>query len=648
MVLTIVILFAMTTAWYTNIVETGNLIFEAEAWGFEGDISIGNDDNIIAAPGDSGMIDLQVENQGDSVSAISMNVSKAGMDRNMQKRLFFYVDTRMTRNGEIMDRVYLNSYEGYTYTLFSKGKLMLTDQISNAPRLKWQWVKDVLGYYVIGQKVERTSEDGSITQDVTVKEYLRPIEYDYDAATMKVDTSGEDISVSIKTVDGKTEPLNYLIAQTFKDGYAGNTLQYAAINGFYPIDVDETGYGVYAYLCSYSDIQIETAFDTRLGQLAYQQANGGELEKEEEALLRQTAVLNISAQTGESTAISVGTLSALETAITQNITDIIQLSSDVTIPADKTLSIPQNTKIMLDLNGHTITSESATGILAYPGSSLTMINGKLKAPDGAQKRYGLYTIGAEAVMSEVTVTGFQYGVYLGDNDPGNELDSRVHLVDCTIDGTTCAVFVSGNGTLSSQKTQVVLEKCTLSSDGFAISGNGDTAGNGRWGTDIQILNSTLTGKYSEDGSIKSTGIYHPQKDSTLTVYHSDVSGFTGIAVKGGTVSIVDSDIQGNGTDPVIVEPGKFANSGFLDTGDAVYIETNYGYETIVNVSGDSKLISSNGESLRVHDVNATNVTVKVESGTFKPALSSPDYLAEGVIQTGPGPNDDFYHVTSGG
>ena len=50
-VLTIVILFAMTSAWYTNIVQTSGLVFEAEPWGFDGTITVENDP-IQAAPGD--------------------------------------------------------------------------------------------------------------------------------------------------------------------------------------------------------------------------------------------------------------------------------------------------------------------------------------------------------------------------------------------------------------------------------------------------------------------------------------------------------------------------------------------------------------------------------------------------------------------
>ena len=48
-ILTVVIVFAMSAAWYTNIVQASGLVFQAESWGFEGDIVV-NTDVIEAAP----------------------------------------------------------------------------------------------------------------------------------------------------------------------------------------------------------------------------------------------------------------------------------------------------------------------------------------------------------------------------------------------------------------------------------------------------------------------------------------------------------------------------------------------------------------------------------------------------------------------
>jgi len=207
LVLTMVIVFAMTSAWYTNIVQTSGLVFEAESWGFDGEIQI-QDTPIVAAPGDEGIVSLTVSNDSDTITAVSVNISKAAMAQKLQKRLFFYVDTQHTRNNETMERVYLNNQESYTYTLFSQGKLTLTEEVHNAPQIKWHWVYDVLGYYVKGNLVELV--DGKL---ITVSEFLRPIEYDYDKATMDFET------MTLKTVDGTLTPEQFLVELSKTDGY---------------------------------------------------------------------------------------------------------------------------------------------------------------------------------------------------------------------------------------------------------------------------------------------------------------------------------------------------------------------------------------------------------------------------------------------
>ena len=84
-VLTIVIAFAMTSAWYTNIVQTSGLVFEAEAWGFEGTIRV-DSVPIVAGPGDSGVIHLEVENDSENIVSVGVNISKARMAEEMQPR----------------------------------------------------------------------------------------------------------------------------------------------------------------------------------------------------------------------------------------------------------------------------------------------------------------------------------------------------------------------------------------------------------------------------------------------------------------------------------------------------------------------------------------------------------------------------------
>lgn len=592
-VLTIVIVFTMTSAWYTNVVQTSGMVFQAEAWGFDGEIVVAQD-AIVAAPGDEGAVHLEVQNTSKTMTAVSVSVSKARITETpMRQRLYFYVDTQMTREGETMDRVYLNSLDSYTYTLFSEGKLTLTEELHNDAQLKWQWVYDMLGYYVLGSWDEQTQYFSEI-------EYLRPVEYDFDDATTTFRTEDGQTTLELATVDGELTMDEYVVELSKTDGYEGTVDPEKVLGkGYYPVEVDENGYGVYVYLCSYAEIEMATQYDTGLAQAAAE----GTGESYEIQLV-------VSAQKNDEDALNVGTLDALNTAIELGTGNVLQLTDDITIPADAPLVIPEGAQVMVDLNGYTIRSESAQrAIEALPGSSVTLVNGQIVGP-GDSQGYGVYAVGAEVVLSDMELNSFRYGLYVGDSNDNNEKDSKVRIVDSKMDAGLCTVFVSGNGYGSKQQTQLVVEHSELTGSNIVICGNGSTAGNGRWGTDIQIMDSTIR---STGGSV-GAGIFQPQRDSTLTIYNSIVSGPTGIALKGGTAEIVDSQITGTGPQVLTPEP---TGSGYADTGDAIYIETNYGYEIKLVIRGDKTVIESDHDhALRIFEEDATNVSVIIHAGTF--------------------------------
>ncbi len=635
-VLTVVLVFAMTSAWYTNIVQTNGLTFEAEAWGFDGNITVDNR-AIEAGPGDTGVIALEVQNQNENIAAVSVNVSKAKMTKDMQKRLFFFVDTQVVRNGETMDRVYLNTQENYTYTIFSNGTLTLTDTVYNDAQLKWHWVYDVLGYYVLG-----TANDAGT--DVMELEYLRPIEYDYDAATTTYKTvetteDGEEIKTYvITTVDGETSVEDFLTEYSKTDGYAGEIDPKKVLkSGHYPVAVDENGYGVYAYLCNYTEITLATEFDTQLGQNA---ANG--------VASSFPAELTISAQKGTNNVMPVATSSALQTALALENAGIVQLSDNITLPEGETLVIPDGQKVMVDLNGYTISGGTGSNLFqAGAGSSLTLINGTLQAPVDSEDT-AVHSVGAEVLMSNMTVENFKWGVHVADHTGTQGLDSKVRILDSSITSGECALLVQGNGSASAGKNQVIVENSSLTGGLYGICGNGTSgdgtaANSGRFGTDIQVLNSQILSSGTEYGA----GIYHPQKDSYLTIYNSTVTGYNGVVIKGGHVKILNSAIIGNGA--VSNEPAK-VGSGYTDTADAVYIETNYPHEISLEIHNEksednslleTKLTSTAGQSLRIFTDGDVNVSVRIYGGIFQ--QEQPEaYLAPDTKQEKTG---ELYKVT---
>lgn len=637
--LTVIIIFAMSAAWYTNIVHTSGMTFDVEAWGFNGQIT-SNMVPIVAGPGDDGVISLEVASDSNSPSAVSVSFSKSQMPSQMQKRIFFYVDTNTVRNGESLSRVYLNSRESYTYNLFSQGKLTLNEQVHNDAQLKWRWVYDVLGYYVQGSPI--TLADGEVTLAVT--EYLRPIEYDYDSATMEYVTKDGVTTMELKTVDGTRTPEEFLVWFSENDGYEGKINPEIMVGGYYPVDVDEDGSGVYAYLCSYAEIQQNTAYDTALGQ--------GKLPNDKPPY---SARLMVSAQKSKNSVVTVASLSGLRTAMEQGSADVIELTDDITIGMDEVLTIAAGQDLMLDLMGHQIitTDPNTVPVQVAEGGSLTMVNGSLvfRNENGLESEtYAIQVVGAEVVMSNVNLSGYELGMRVADNSGETARDSSIRLVGCNWSTNDCAVLVYGNGSDSARLTQVIIENSVIHSNDITICGNGNVGNatdGGNYGTDIQILNSTVTSNPDRMFS----AIYQPQKDSVLTIYNSRISGYTGIAVKGGTVNIVGSTVEGLGAGMDVIE--KFSNSGFNDTGDAVYVETNYGYDIRVNISDlvlsqdqvvQTVLRSENRYALRVYDANAACVKINIESGLLN-RVESKEHLLSWLNSGSEANYDGGYVVT---
>ena len=583
LIIAVALIFGMSAAWYNNVLQTSGLQFQAEAWGFSGHVSVINPSDLVIAPGEDGIIGIVIENSNDEMLDATVRVTKDQMPEEMRKRMFFYVDTPTNRNGEMLDRVYVNAVSGYTYTVLDGTSLVITEDRKNDAPLQWQWVYDMLGYYFLGTVAEEA---------VTVQEYLRPVEYDLDRATF--DADGQ-----LKTVDGVTAVADFLQNLAATDGYAGEITAVAEMPGYYQVAVDEDGYGVWIYLCNWEDIQEATAYDTNLGL----QAAKGEQQS-------FPAMVTLVGQPTQITYTQVATTEELEAALENG--EMVQLSQDVILT--EALSIQSQGNMMLDLNGHTIQAPANDAALKLSeGANLTVHNGALAA-SGA---------GADVVIvnaSHLTLSKVEIqadgrdGILL--DDLNSTADSCVRLFDCTIDAKRCAAFVRGNGTDRDGYSQLIIENSVLTSDYITICGNGNRPS---WGTEIQVYRSTVEGYYA--------AVYQPQGESTTVIRESRMTGITGIAIKGGDLVLENSKVYGIGTPEQIVEP-SYAVSGFQDTGDAVYVEDGYGLPIRVTISGaDTLLSSANAQAFQVFEFGSVYVDVMITGGSFNTDVSS--YLTEG-------------------
>lgn len=586
LVVTTVLIFAQTVAWQTNVVHTGGLMFSADTWDFSADVSIGSQ-NTLAFPGDSGVIDIEIANDSADLAAASIKVLKEQINSKMRSRIYFYVDTTAVRYGETINRVYINDRNSYTYTIFPHNELMLKSDSAYQPLVKWEWTYDNLGYYVYGKK----NVDGT----VEIQEYLRPIEYDFDYMRTTFASNGR-----LETIDGQTTAEEFLITYSKTDGYEGQIAGGSATAlGYYPVKVNEqTGYGIFAYLCTLSEINQGSLDDTQFG------ANSESIGQ---------ATVKFTGQNCRNDGVLVFDENSLKAALSTPGLNILTLNQDITLT--QTISAKDSAQVVIDLAGHKITSTANTVIDAKNGASVMVSNGEIHGNGGI----GVNSVSSSVTLSGVTITNVDEGVAIYDNKGTVGVDSAVHLKDCNISASEDGLLIYGNAA-SEQKTTVIVEECNINGENYA----GIICNGAQYGTDINITNSTIKGKY--------TAIYFPQKESTLTVKSSILEGYTGLAVKGGTVNIVDCTITGTGEyTPLPDDPSKLSNSGWCDTGDGVYLESNYTqWQTKIYISGDKTKITGSKDgtlAVRKYPADSPNAFIEISGGDFSSDITG--FLKEG-------------------
>ena len=151
-------------------------------------------------------------------------------------------------------------------------------------------------------------------------------------------------------------------------------------------------------------------------------------------------------------------------------------------------------------------------------------------------------------------------------------------------------------------------------------------------SNVNIVNSNIT-------STEGLGIYYPPKSGTLTISDSEITGVTGIVVKGSNLVVNGEKTIISGTGPN-VDPETYytgatdGSSTLTETGDAVYVESGYNDRDIsVSISG-GHLNSKNAKAVRMFVKNGENNSAKreisVTGGTFSSDVSA--YVAKGYVQ----------------
>ena len=616
---TVALLFAMSTAWYSNVLEAGSLTFQAEKWELNAD-HVSSNGNVVAQPGARGILPVSYKNTSDSIVNAYVNVSKEQMEVPLQKRIYFYTETPYTvgsgENAETVARRYLTNSTAAPYTVLSMGQLTMSDDFCTVDTpIYWEWVYDLLGYYV---RLEPTDNGGVIE-----KEYLRPIVYDYDKATF-------DENGNLATVDGEHVDI-FLQDITAEDGYLNKfvesnfTTDSKTGTKYYTVDNDnQTALGYYTAirLLTKQEIAAANAWDTEHAGASF----------------INNVKITITGEAANVDTIKVGTTKQLTDALQSENGGYIRLSGNLELTENITVSAKK--PVILDLNGATLTGGATGGDLftVGKGGELTVINGTIKNSAGNTTLFGVNN--GKLTVSNVTATAegeSQWGIYIQDNNgaTAQDGDSIVYITHSTISTGLPTVMVIGNNTTTAQKTRCVIENSTLTSDYVTVCGNGQTVSGG---TAIEIKDSIITGKYA--------AVYHPQDNSTLHAENSTFTGNTGIAVKGGTVYLDNCVVTGSATAALA---GAFNNNGFTDTGAAVYLEAGYERDNIaVYITGENSRITAAVKQqalLLYHDAKDTKTRkarIAISGGTYSSEVK--DYLADAHFQSTPN-EDGTYTVT---
>lgn len=589
-VLAAVLVFSLTVAWQTNVVQTGGLSFSAESWNFSGEVLI-EGDNVIMSPGDSGVIPLTLKNESQCLVAASVTVSKEQMNV-AKNRIYFYVESNEYRNGEPVERIYISSKRSYTYTMFPFSEIIIDEKTQNQPKLKWEWVYDNLGYYVLGT----VTDNGG----VMVEDYISPIIYEYDELLTTFDENGD-----LKTIDGIIGVEEFLVGFSSADGYAGTIdVTQKTAGGFYPVSVKD-GYGVWAYLCDYSEIQKGISDDTSLGIT--------------DAVLGKVNLL-ISGQNSREEGVLVYNEESLIASLSTPGVNIVTLNNDIELTQPIVSDV--SSIIMIDLDGNTITSSAESIVDVDSGGKIMLYNGAIQGIN--ETNDGITVRGGEVTLDKVSISNVAEGIVIFDHKDSNSLDSSVHLTDCNINAGLDGIWIYGNGAESEGLAKIVIENCNIVGENYA----GVLCNGTYYGTDIDIIGCDITGYWA--------AVYFPQKSSYLSVDNSTLTGYTGLVVKGGFVDVNNSVITGKGVHTELpADPEKLSLSGWTDTGDGVYLEANYvDREISITISGAETQIQglqTNTQAVRLFPIgpNYAHAQIEITGGVYNTNVDK--YLMEGYI-----------------
>ncbi len=237
----------------------------------------------------------------------------------------------------------------------------------------------------------------------------------------------------------------------------------------------------------------------------------------------------------------------------------ITLESEVKGPLTITNTLPKYTELILDLNGHSITSENEgeCGVIVKQGE-VRLKNGTIDSKKFVGVKLDSHAKGAKIYLNGCTVKSVQGAVCTGTAS-----GCYIYIYGGSFTATNNAV-IAGNGSINYVNTKEARDKGnTIIIDKSPKSG-------------IPVFNGRTA-----DAADVACGIYAPWKDDiTINAAKINIENGVGILSRGGNIVIKDAEIITTGGDRV----GKVPDSGTNVPCKTVYIDKACDYPALENAA----------------------------------------------------------------
>lgn len=237
----------------------------------------------------------------------------------------------------------------------------------------------------------------------------------------------------------------------------------------------------------------------------------------------------------------------------------ITLESDINGPLTITNTLPRHAELVLNFNGHSITSENEgeCAVIVKQGE-VRLKNGTIDSKKFVGVKLDSHAKGAKVYLNDCTVNSVQGAVCTG-----TATGCYIYIYGGSFTATNDAV-IAGNGSINYANTTEARDKGnTIIIDKSSKSG-------------IPVING-----YTAKAANVACGIYAPWKDNiTIKAAKINIENGVGILSRGGNIVINDAEIITTGGDRI----GKVPDSETNVPCKTVYIDKACGYPALENAA----------------------------------------------------------------